>query len=241
MKALIDGDIVVFRAACSAEDADTWVALARADRMIKDILEDTKAIYYQVYLTGDHNFRRELDSQYKANRPSTRPTHWEAARQFLVMEHRAMICTHWEADDELGINQDKIHHHTVICSIDKDLLQIPGRHYNFVRKEFVTVTPFEGMKKLYLQALTGDASDNVFGIPGIGPVKANKALDGLTTEFEMYEKCREMYGDDERLNKNLQLLYIWRQEGKRYQPPTPPTTTEDSPDGEDSGTTTQQA
>ena len=38
MKALIDGDIVVYRAAASAEEDDQWIAQARADQMMQDIL-----------------------------------------------------------------------------------------------------------------------------------------------------------------------------------------------------------
>ena len=134
MRALIDGDIIVYRGAASAQEEEQWVAQARADKMIQEILEDTGATSYQVYLTGSNNFRREIAPSYKANRPDERPAHWEAVRQFLVTQHKAIICDGYEADDEMGIQQDKETLTTVICSIDKDLLQIPGRHYNFVKK-----------------------------------------------------------------------------------------------------------
>jgi 5'-3' exonuclease len=227
MRALIDGDIVVFRAACSAIDDEQWVALARADKMMQDILEDTGATSYQVYLTGTGNFRRELTPTYKAHRPDERPQHWQAVREFLVTNHKAIICDGWEADDQMGIDQDKVGGTTAICSIDKDLLQIPGRHYNFVRKEVKEVTPEEGKKFLYLQSLIGDKSDNIIGVAGIGPVKAAKALAELETEEEWYEKCRELYNDDERYHLNLQLLYIWQKPNDSYTPPT------DSPQSEE--------
>ena len=136
MRALIDGDIVVYRGAASAEKEEQWVALARADQMIQDILADTGSDSYSVYLTGTDNFRREIAPSYKANRPDERPAHWQAVREFLVTHHKAEICNGHEADDQLGIQQDKERGTTVICSIDKDLLQIPGRHYNFVKKTF---------------------------------------------------------------------------------------------------------
>jgi len=50
MRALIDGDIVVYRGAASAEKEEQWVALARADQMIQDILADTGSDSYSVYL-----------------------------------------------------------------------------------------------------------------------------------------------------------------------------------------------
>jgi len=233
MRALIDGDIVVFRGACSAIGEETWVALARADKMIQDILEETGATDYQVYLTGSNNFRRELTPTYKAHRPEEKPDHWQAVREFLVTQHKAIICNGWEADDQMGIDQDKEGSTTVICSIDKDLLQIPGRHYNFVRKEAQQVDTEQGKKFLYLQSLIGDKSDNIIGVAGIGPVKAGKALAELFTEEEWYEKCRELYNDDERYHLNLQLLYIWQKPNDSWQPPQVATTTTDSPQGEE--------
>ena len=219
MIALIDGDIVVYRSAASAKDEEQWVAQARADQMLRDILEATGADSYKVFLTGSGNFRRELTPTYKANRPDERPEHWQAVREFLVTQHKAMICEGWEADDQLGIEQDKVGGTTVICSIDKDLLQVPGKHYNFVKKEFKEVSPDEGLKKLYLQALIGDRSDNIVGVQGIGPVKAEKALEGLETELEWYEKVKAMYDDVERLHLNMQLLYIWQKPMDKWEVP----------------------
>jgi hypothetical protein len=218
MRALIDGDIVVYRGAASAEKEEQWVALARADQMMQDILADTGSDSYSVYLTGTDNFRREIAPSYKANRPDERPAHWQAVREFLVTHHKAEVCNGHEADDQLGIQQDKERGTTVICSIDKDLLQIPGRHYNFVKKTFQEVGTDEGLKHLYLQSLIGDRSDNIIGVAGIGPVKAAQALDGLLPE-EWYDKCRELYNDDERFHLNMKLLYIWQKPDDIWQPP----------------------
>ena len=219
MRALIDGDIVVYRGAASAEEDDVWIALARADQMIQDILADTGATSYGVYLTGSGNFRREIAPSYKANRPDNRPKHWEAVREFLITNHKAVMCNGYEADDELGVQQDKMGETTVICSIDKDLLQIPGRHYNFVKKIAQSITLDQGLKFLYLQSLIGDRSDNIFGVAGIGPVKAEKALSDLLPE-EWYDKCRELYNDDERFHLNMKLLYIWQKPNDNWEPPT---------------------
>ena len=218
MRALIDGDIVVYRGAASAEKEEQWVALARADQMMQDILADTGSDSYSVYLTGTDNFRREIAPSYKANRPEERPAHWQAVREFLVTHHKAEVCNGHEADDQLGIQQDKERGTTVICSIDKDLLQIPGRHYNFVKKTFQEVGTDEGLKHLYLQSLIGDRSDNIIGVAGIGPVKAAQALNGLLPE-EWYDKCRELYNDDERFHLNMKLLYIWQKPDDIWQPP----------------------
>ena len=218
MRALVDGDIVVYRAAASAKGEEQWIAQARADQMIQDILADTGATTYNVYLTGSNNFRREIAPSYKANRPDDRPEHWLAVREFLVTQHKAQMCDGYEADDELGIQQDKETLTTVICSIDKDLLQIPGRHYNFVKKIHNVVERDQGLKHLYMQSLIGDKSDNIIGVEGIGPVKAERALAELLPE-EWYDKCRELYNDDERFHLNMKLLYIWQKPNDMWEPP----------------------
>lgn len=218
MKALIDADIVAYRAACSAEEDDLWIACARADQMMQDIIADTGATSYEAYLTGKGNFRRELTETYKANRPDDRPKHWQGVREFLITNHKAVVCNGFEADDQLGVDQDKTHGSTVICSIDKDLLQIPGKHYNFVKKVFQEITHDEGLKRLYIQSLVGDRSDNIAGIAGIGPVKAEKAIGGLLPE-EYYEACRSIYNDDERFHLNMKLLYIWQKPNDQWEPP----------------------
>jgi len=218
MKALIDADIVAYRAACSAEEDDLWIACARADQMMQDIIADTGATSYAAYLTGKGNFRRELTETYKANRPDDRPKHWQGVREFLITNHKAIVCDGFEADDQLGVDQDKTHSSTVICSIDKDLLQIPGKHYNFVKKVFQEITHDEGLKRLYIQSLVGDRSDNIAGIAGIGPVKAEKAIGGLLPE-EYYEACRSIYNDDERFHLNMKLLYIWQKPNDQWEPP----------------------
>ena len=68
--------------------------------------------------------------------------------EYLVKEYKAEVCDGQEADDALGINQTD---QTIICTIDKDLLMIPGQHYNFVKEEFKTVTYLDGLKHFYMQ------------------------------------------------------------------------------------------
>src|ERR1035437_2445971 len=209
----------MWRSSCSAERDEQWIAQTRADQMMKDILEETGATSYKAFISGprETNFRTIICPEYKANRVA-RPTpiHKAAVREFLVTNWKAEITIGYEADDALGMAQS---HNTVICGVDKDLLMIPGKHYNFVKKEFREVTHDQGLKALYMQSLVGDRSDNIFGITGIGPVKAARILDELLPE-EYYDACREIYNDDERYHLNLKLLYIWQKPNDTWQPPT---------------------
>lgn len=215
MLALLDGDIIGYRCAASAENDPVEIALIRTDKLLQDILHETGASSFKCYLTGSSNFRKELFPDYKANRKQPRPTHLEACRQFLCKEYGAVITDGHEADDELGINQTE---DSITCSIDKDLLQIPGRHYNFVKKEFKEVLYIDGIRHFYAQMLIGDRSDNVTGVEGIGEKKAAKLLNSLTNEEEMFDCVRELYKDDYRFLLNGQLLWIWREYKGIWQP-----------------------
>lgn len=230
--ALIDGDIVAFRCAASAENDPVEIALLRADKLMRDIIEATQAEAYVASLTGTGNFRYEINPDYKANRKDkVPPVHLLTVQNFLIDEWGAVPSEDCEADDVLGILQDKdtfysrevdqdgnqiIYNETVICSIDKDLLMIPGRHYNFVRGEFYDIDYLSGLKHFYKQALIGDVSDNIKGVFKVGPVKAAKLIDHLETEKDMYDVVSKLYNDPERLKMNLDCLWIMRNEGERW-------------------------
>ena len=144
---------------------------------------------YQIFLTGKGNFRHDVATiqKYKGNRDKSRKPRWyNEAREYLIKYYNAKVCDGVEADDELAKAQSS---NTIICSIDKDLLQVPGLHYNWVKDEKYEVSPQEGTRRLWEQVLTGDATDNIPGIKGIGPVKAKKLLKDCATEEEMREVC----------------------------------------------------
>ena len=214
MKALIDADIVAYRVACTLQedDAEDFV-FARAEDLVDQILVNTEATEYRLFLTGKNNFRYTIYPEYKAHRPTEKPFWLEKCREYLVATFNAEIVNGQEADDALGIAQTE---DTIICSIDKDLLMIPGRHYNFVKDEFITVTPDSGMRHFYMQCLTGDRSDNIKGIEKIGPKKAEKILAGCVTEQEMFNAVREAYSNDEEFLMNGRVLWIRRKENEDW-------------------------
>lgn len=155
--------------------------------MVQGILRDIGATRWTIYLTGSNNFRKNVCPDYKAHRPEEKPTHLEAVREYLIDTWGAIVTDGIEADDALGIEHTNSPDETVICTTDKDLNTIPGLHYNWRHNREYTVTPEEANKNFWVQMLTGDASDNIFGIKGVGDVKARKALDNLCAEeYECY-------------------------------------------------------
>lgn len=214
MKALIDADIVAYRVACTLQedDAEDFV-YARTEDLVDQILVNTEATEYRLFLTGKNNFRYSIYPEYKAHRPTEKPFWLEKCREYLIATFNAEVINGQEADDALGINQTE---DTIICSIDKDLLMIPGQHYNFVKDEFITVTPESGIRHFYMQCLTGDRSDNIKGIEKIGPKKAEKILAGCVTEQEMFNAVRDAYSNDEEFLMNGRVLWIRRKENEDW-------------------------
>ena len=214
MKALIDADIVAYRVACTLEDDDAEdFVYARAEDLIDNILVNTEATEYRLFLSGKNNFRYTIYPEYKAHRPKEKPFWLEKCRQYLIATFNAEVVDGQEADDALGIAQTE---DTIICSIDKDLLMIPGRHYNFVKDEFQEVTNDSGMRHFYMQCLTGDRSDNIKGIEQIGPKKAEKILTGCITEQELFNAVREAYSNDTEFLMNGRVLWIRRKENEDW-------------------------
>jgi len=221
--ALIDADVVAFRCAASAEHDPEEIAIIRTDKMMREILDDTAADTYNAYLSGQGNFRFEVYPDYKGNRKTMPQPKWrQACKDFLVKEWNAQVVNGMEADDALGIAQDK---DSVICSNDKDLRQIPGKHYNFVTKEWDQVTQQQAYFWFYQQLILGDRSDNIPGFDGIMratfPKKLQWAVDTLyacETEQEMFEFVFKLFEDNFNpyLERNGQLLYILKKENDKW-------------------------
>lgn len=216
MIATIDADLVAFRCAASVLDSeeDEQIAHLRCDKLMRDLLANTNASGYFAFLTGSGNFRKKINPEYKANRKDKPPPKWlQSCRAFLIQEWNAKVSDGCEADDLLGIAQTS---ETILCSLDKDLNMIPGCHYNWLQNTAYVIESFDGIKHFYKQMLIGDRSDNILGIEGIGPVKASKLIDGLTSEQEMFDVVFQKYNDPARFLTNAQCLWIMQKEGETW-------------------------
>ena len=246
MLALIDSDTPVFATAIASEDVSESIAKSRLDLTIRNIVKGSGCTDYKLFVSGGNNFRYDIDPTYKANRTGSDPKWREALRLHLINEWNAYECVGFEADDACGIYQCS-DGSTIICGIDKDLLQIPGKHYQWpiVRKGEIVrpglyhdIDEETGWSNLFTQALTGDRADcigfyqNPEGLWRkhkylVSDAKAEKLLADCRTEEEMYLKVYDVYTEDcedddcmgkqlQRLETNLDLLYIWRSLGITY-------------------------
>ena len=76
MLAIIDGDIICYRASASAEKDSEEIAIIRADAMVKDCVSIVGADEIKLFLTGSTNFRNDIYSEYKANRRDMARPKW---------------------------------------------------------------------------------------------------------------------------------------------------------------------
>lgn len=280
MKALFDGDILVFRCGFAAERAKWFLrigsdthqfdykkeaetaldellpgvmsreegkdytlwserfvepvehALQNVKTTIRNALKNIGVSEWDltVYLSGGENFRYDVAKArpYKGNRDKAhRPTHEQAIKDYIVATYPTVVSVTDEADDQLGIAQCSIGPmDSVILTQDKDLDMIPGLKYDFVQDETYSVTPEQAEFNFACQLLTGDSTDNIPGLPGIGPAKAKKALRGVETEdlmdvvVSMYQAhTPEKYDWHDYLTEQGRLLWIRREPDQMWEPP----------------------
>lgn len=245
MRALLDSDILAyeFGGMVQLEDPEKpleWeIVRSMVDDRINQILEATGSDSYSLYLTDSKsNFRVDLATilPYKGNRKTEKPYHWERIRQHLIDSWDAEVQYGIEADDRLGIEQCKNNKYkllsepilsedseTVICSRDKDLHMIPGWHYVWPagnqKEQHWFQDELSAIRCFYRQLLTGDNTDNIAGLYGVGASsKLVKDLEDINEERLMFEKVYKAYKDRfgsyaiEFMKENAALLWILREE-----------------------------
>lgn len=188
---LIDGDIIAYKASTMAEHSIKWedstVWTLHADENqgkynilseIDNLKENLKASNITIALTDGVNFRKDILPSYKDNRKEKRkPLILGAMRKWLIEEYDAVIYPNLEADDVLGIlaTEPNNKEEKIICSLDKDLRQIPGKLSQDGRT-IIKRSKTECDWWHLIQTLTGDSVDNFSGCPKIGIVTAQKIL-----------------------------------------------------------------
>jgi DNA polymerase I len=191
---IVDGDIPLYQIGFAVETAVDWggdfwslsgdMNEARESMVIwvEKLKAATKTADVVIALSGSDNWRKGLEPQYKANRKNVRkPVVFNPLRDFIRNRWEVLEEDGLEADDLLGLNAGRV---DILCSSDKDLMTVPGRHFNPNKPEdgIRRVTEREADYNLLVQALTGDSTDNYPGCPGVGPVSARKMLDELDSE-----------------------------------------------------------
>lgn len=233
-KYIKDMGITRDRVRCNSrsEVEDISHAMQIAKTIIQRAIEETKSTDYKVFITSEDksNYRYKIAKTkgYKANRTAGKPHYYKEIRDYLKENWEAEECFGEEADDRMGIAQscDLERGHTIICSIDKDMLMIPGMHYNIDKRTITEVSEFQGYYNFYKQMLMGDNADNIPGIDGVGPKTASQILEGCTIVEELENKTKKAYKYyfpgmtreqlRERFTEVGQLLWIRREDNQMW-------------------------
>lgn len=186
---------------------------------------------YQIFLSGTGNYRYDLATiqPYKGNRKGMRkPIHYEDITKYLRNVYDAVLVDGQEADDSISIaahNLRKRGIEYVVLSLDKDLDQVPGKHWNWVKGNEYEISSEKATRLFYQQILSGDGTDNIRGIPGVGKVKAERILAESLGEGELCEACVQTYvdrfGEEDGRSQFLEtarLIYIRQKDNEIWQP-----------------------
>lgn len=216
---LIDADSIYFRVACVTKSkSDIRKAINRGIQGIRQHCLTDKML---IAVKGSGNFRQDIYPQYKQNRKELDDELRKAlsyGHEYMCDYHGAVRADGMEADDLVSIwareawsmGQD----YTVV-GIDKDLLQIPGNHYNFAKSTHSYVDPDGAYTHLMRQCLTGDSTDNIPGIKGVGPKKSERILAGVPVDRQ-WNRVRAAWrahgaGDPVLSRRLLEMLTSWEE------------------------------
>ena len=191
MLLLVDADISAYQAATRSEveirwDEDTWTihsdftkAKEHFDYLLESYKKATQVDEFKLCFSGSNNYRKVLNPTYKGNRKGRKPVGYSGLKEWAMETYPSMCKDSIEADDCMGILATKHPGKTIIVSMDKDMLTIPGKMYHTSpggSGEFKNTTEEEANYRFLTQAMTGDATDGYAGIPGVGPKKAEELL-----------------------------------------------------------------
>jgi 5'-3' exonuclease len=207
---LVDASVYIFRAwfgqAAELRDAagNPTHAIYGFARMLGDLVEKRRPQHIAVAFDESHGkgHRHELFPAYKANREPAPP---ELKRQFALCRE---YCRHFgvaefaspthEADDLIGTLAARVRAtglRVTVVSRDKDLSQLVGpgdRYWDYadsVEYGYEELPARFGVRPERMAdylALMGDASDNIPGVPGIGPKTAAALMVRYASLDELY-------------------------------------------------------
>lgn len=205
--ALIDADILAYVVADKAQrvhdfgDGEVSVETDSLDdckpiikRRLEELQDKLHTTHLVLTFSDGANFRKTILPTYKGNR-KVKPVLLPAIKAWMSETWKTYVRPTLEGDDVMGIlatSNAILRGDKIIVSVDKDMRQIPGTVYNDRREEFTTVTPEEADHWHFMQTLTGDATDNYKGCPGIGKVRAYERLaDTSRTPWQAIVKAYE--------------------------------------------------
>ena len=219
---LIDGSGYIFRAYYALppltrkSDGLPTGAVSGFCSMLFKLLEDSKSNenlqkpthFAVIFDSARKTFRNEIYSDYKANRaeaPDDLAPQFEYIRKsVLAFNLPSVDLLNYEADDLIATYVDQILKagaKVTIVSSDKDLMQLykkDVRIFDPMKNKFINEEDVfkkfgvDASKVIDVQALAGDSSDNVPGVPGIGVKTAAELINKYGTLDKLLKSTHEI-------------------------------------------------
>ena len=218
--ALLDVEIILYKHAAKADAEGTSLRTLKSMciQAIDQCVIGCKASAFYLIVSGRDNFRKTLYPNYKGNRGEKPPLYKPLSNAIEELySNRWYQHDQLEADDLLGIMAtNKKINNPIICSIDKDMLSVPGWHYNWDKDDWPSyVSQEEADYNWLVQLLMGDSTDCIEGMKGVGKVKAEKLIKKYADPtLSVPEQAKNIY---EKENYSLDQYYnclntvtIWR-------------------------------
>lgn len=170
---LVDSDIPCYSIGFMAKDDSSPKFVENSvDNFLLKMKRKLDASHYICFLTdGKSNFRNTYatTAPYKGNRVNLeRPKWYVHIKEYLGSKWKGQTMVGIEADDALTIAATYLTSlgiRCIICSLDKDLLQMPCEHYDWTSDMLRVITEAKGEYNLWKQMITGDvATDNIPGL-----------------------------------------------------------------------------
>lgn len=200
----IDADYFAYKACSSNEEELDWglsltTIYSDAQQVRKSFLWSIDQLQQRfdtntltLYFTDHHNFRKDIDPEYKGNRIRRKPCGYKRLMDWCWETFRCKALPGLEADDVLGLDCHLQEGDFILISPDKDLKQISCRQFDGENER--DVSPEEADRFFLTQVITGDQVDGYKGIPGMGAVKAAKLLDSTTEPWQAIVQAYEKAG-----------------------------------------------
>lgn len=186
--AIVDADSIIYAICVNKKQDENQVSEygLQSERSLEQVIEEFNNYFFKILMdTGCNSYialttkgshRYSIYKEYKANRKYLeRPKYLTEITDYCINELGFIRIDGYEADDLVNIFNNLIKDDKILIHTDKDLNQIPGKHYNYKTPEFYNITSDEGAELLWKQVITGDATDNIKGIPGKG-IKAAEEI-----------------------------------------------------------------
>lgn len=174
---ILDADSLLYICSITAEKEEASHACQNMKSKIQKIKDYLRCDSMEIFIKGEGNFRDAMSTStvYKGTRPTLRPRHLDAVTDYIVNKHGAQRADGMEADDLCSVLLHESHGFesgVVLASVDKDLWNTPGWHFNYDQRkwnaEYITVQ--EANRNFIRQIVTGDAIDNIPGLPKLAEI-----------------------------------------------------------------------